>query len=122
MGSGGVFALTNGNYVVDSPQWFGNTGAVTLGNGTTGTTIGAVTATNSLVGGTSGDLVGEIGVTALSNGNYVVSSLYWNDGVEGVVKVGAVTWGDGTKGVAGVVSSTNSLVGSSPMTRWASAG
>jgi hypothetical protein len=114
VGSDGVTALANGNYVVESPQWFGNTGAVTWGNGATGSTVGAVTTANSLVGGISGDFVGEFGVTALSNGNYVVSSPYWNDSLDGVVKVGAVTWGDGTKGVAGAVSSTNSLVGSSP--------
>ena len=35
---------------------------------------GAVSAANSLVGSTAGDQVGSDGVTALSNGNYVVSS------------------------------------------------
>jgi hypothetical protein len=110
----GVTALANGNYVVASPHWFGDTGAVTLGNGATGTTVGAVSAANSLVGSISGDLVGEFGVAALSNGNYVVSSPHWNNSAVGTVAVGAVTWGDGTKGVAGIVSADNSLVGSSP--------
>jgi hypothetical protein len=73
-----------------------------------------VTAANSLVGSISGDLVGEFGVGALSNGNYVVSSPHWNNSAVGVVAVGATTWGDGTKGVAGMVSPDNSLVGSSP--------
>lgn len=101
----GVIALTNGNYVVNSDLWNGNEGAVTWGNGTTGT-VGAVSASNSLVGSTSGDYVGSDGVTALTNGNYVVGSAAWNS------YTGAATWGDGTKGVTGAVSASNSLVGS----------
>ena len=50
---------------------------------------------NSLVGSTANDQVGSSGVTALSNGNYVVSSIYWNNGGH----AGAVTWGSGTAGV-----------------------
>ncbi len=52
-----------------------------------------------------------MGITgdALTNGNYVVSSPYWDNGT--VTDAGAVTWGSGTAGVSGVVSSANSLVG-----------
>jgi len=101
---GNVTALSNGNYVVSSSNWNGGRGAVTWGSGTTGVT-GAVTASNSLVGSTASDRVGA-GVTALSNGNYVVRSANWNG------YTGAVTWGSGTSGVSGVVSSSNSLIGS----------
>ena len=45
-------------------------------------------------------------MTALTNGNYVVASPVWNNGL------GAATWGSGTAGVNGVVSASNSLVGS----------
>ncbi len=105
--SGGVTALTNGNYVVDSPQWFGSTGAVTWGNGMIGTD-GTVSANNSLVGSYSSDNVGGggKGVVALTNGNYVVDSPDWK------IDEGAVTWGNGTTGVIGTVSDANSLVGS----------
>ncbi len=103
--SGGITALTNGNYVVDSSDWNSDIGAVTWGNGTTGT-IGTVSAANSLVGTYSYDDVGSQGVTALSDGNYVVDSPQWGD------QEGAVTWGDGTAGVDGSVSSANSFVGS----------
>jgi hypothetical protein len=48
-------------------------------------------------------------VTALSNGNYVVASVGWDDG--GVVDVGAVTWADGATGRVGVVEAGNSLIG-----------
>ncbi|MGO9915982.1 MAG: invasin domain 3-containing protein [Isosphaeraceae bacterium] len=109
-----VTALTNGNYVVSSPEWNNLEGAVTLGNGTTGT-VGTVSAMNSLVGSTpfggqnpTGDQVGSGGVTALTNGNYVVASPDWSG------QLGAVTWGNGTTGTVGTVSLANSLVGSSP--------
>ena len=106
-------ALSNGNYVVSSHQWDNgaatDAGAVTLGNGTTGTT-GIVSASNSLVGSSTNDLVGQ-SVTALTNGNFVVQSPFWNNGA--ATEAGAVTFGDGTSGVTGVVSASNSLVGSS---------
>ena len=112
-GSLGVTALTNGNYVVASSNWDNgavvNAGAVTWGSGTTGVT-GAVSAANSLVGSTANDNVGGSGVTALSNGNYVVRSPFWDNGA--VVNAGAATWGSGTTGVTGAVSAANSLVGS----------
>jgi hypothetical protein len=116
-----VVALTNGNYVVLSPYWDGssatNAGAATWGNGASGTT-GAVGVSNSLVGSQTNDLVGSgpinenqkyTGAYALINGNYVVHSSYWNNG--GVVDAGAVTWRNGWSGTSGVVSTTNSLVG-----------
>ena len=109
----GVTALTNGNYVVRSSRWdnggIANVGAATWGNGNTGIT-GVVSPTNSLVGSSANDGVGY-GVTALTNGNYVVSSRFWNNG--GIQPVGAVTWGNGNTGITGVVGAANSLVGSS---------
>ena len=104
----GITALSNGNYVVNSYSWSGGTtnglGAATWGSGTSGVS-GVVSSSNSLVGSHSGDRVG-IGTVALSNGNYVVESYYWN------TYIGAATWGSGTTGVSGIVSSSNSLVGS----------
>src|SRR5262249_52006909 len=64
------------------------------------------------VGSNRGDQVGGSGVTALSNGNYVVASPYWNGGITN--GRGAVTWGDGGTGTSGIVSEANSLVGSKP--------
>ena len=113
-----VTALTNGNYVVSSPSWSNGVatraGAVTWGSGTTGIS-GAVTAANSLVGSTASDIVGVLaaggsGVTALTNGNYVVNSNQWHNGA--ATNAGAVTWGNGTGGTVGVVSAANSLIGS----------
>ena len=107
-GIGGVTALTNGNYVVDSPLWnngvFTQTGAVTWCSGTAGC-AGVVTVANSLVGSHSGDQVGSNGVTLLPNGNYVVNSFGWNS------SRGAATWANGATGRSGMVSVANSLVG-----------
>jgi hypothetical protein len=106
----GVTALSNGNYVVASPNWNGNLGAATWGSGTAGVT-GIISASNSLVGSSAGDSVGVYGITPLTNGNYVVASPFWNG------YRGAATWASGTAGVTGAVSEANSLVGSSPYDR-----
>jgi hypothetical protein len=92
LGTSGVTALTNGNYVVVIALWDSGTildvGAVTWGNGTSGI-FGTVSADNSLVGSTASDYVGGTGVTALTNGNYVVASSNWDSGA--IPNVGAVT-------------------------------
>jgi hypothetical protein len=113
IGSHGVTALANGNYVVQSPFWRNGdmiyAGAATWGSGDTGIS-GAVSPDNSLVGGMQYDNIGNQGVTALANGNYVVISPYWDNGAVGAA--GAVTWGSGDTGISGAVSPANSLVGS----------
>ena len=112
VGSGSITPLSNGNYVVATPNWNNGTatqaGAVTFANGTTGTT-GVISASNSLVGTTTNDQIGSSGVTALSNGNYVVASPNWNNGA--TTKAGAATWANGTTGISGAISAVNSLVG-----------
>jgi hypothetical protein len=104
--------LSDGDYVVVSPNWdngaVANTGAVTWCSGTTGCS-GPVTSTNSLAGSTADDRIGTH-VEKLSDGDYVVHSLWWDNGA--VTDVGAVTWGDGTAGITGTISAANSLVGS----------
>jgi hypothetical protein len=121
VGEGGVVALTNGNYVVDSPSWDGspNTygrGAATWGDGHAGV-HGIISISNSLIG-KPGDRVGLVshstgiqfgGVVALANGNYVVSSPSWSLVAAG--GAGAVTWGDGAHGTVGFVDSPNSWTG-----------
>lgn len=112
VGSGGITALLNGNYVVHSPIWddgaTGNVGAATFGSGTTGI-VGQVSVANSLIGGSENDRVSEGGITPLANGNYVVRSRLWDNGA--AADAGAATFGSGTSGISGVVSASNSLVG-----------
>jgi len=118
VGGGGV-SLNSSYYLVESPLWgSGGTsanalGAVTWGNATTGVS-GAVSATNSLVGGSVGDAVGSYGVSALNNGNYIVISPNWGGGGTVGNGLGAVTWVNGSVGIVGTVSAGNSLVGSNP--------
>ncbi len=115
VGSGGIFPLTNGHFVVASPNWdngaLSNAGAATWCSGTSGR-IGSLSTANSLVGSKASDNVGGDGVLALTNGNYVVRSHNWDSG--STVNAGAVTWGSGTAGVSGAITSANSFVGSSP--------
>ena len=113
VGLGPIVALSNGNYVVQSPNWdngsVADAGAVTWGSGLTGVS-GAVGIANSLVGGSANDQIGNTPTVVLSNGNYVIANPIWDSG--SVVDAGAVTWGSGTSGVSGVISSANSLIGS----------
>ncbi len=60
---GKVIELTNGNYVVISPEWdldgtHPDVGAVTWGSGTTGI-AGPISASNSLVGASASAPVGD---------------------------------------------------------------
>jgi hypothetical protein len=126
VGTSGVIALSNGNIVVASrlvhveSGGTANVGAVTLISGTTGKTVTGssfqVLSSNSLQGTTANDLVGSSGVTALSNGNFVVASDGWDIESAGTANVGAITLVSGTTGktVTGdsfQVLSTNSLHG-----------
>jgi len=110
---GRVVALANGNYVVVSSNWsdgpISRVGAVTWSPGVTGR-VGEVSPANSLVGSNAFDNIGDVGVSALDNGNYVVASRDWNHGT--TPNVGAVTWGDGAGATVGPVSAGNSLIGS----------
>ena len=112
IGSNGVWALSNGNYVVVSEFWNNSAvpfaGAVTWCSGASGCT-GPVTSTNSLLGTHRGDRVGISGVWVLSNGNYLAGSPFWDN--EAVIDAGAMTWCSGTSGCTGSITPTNSLVG-----------
>ena len=112
-----VTVLANGNYLVVSPLWNNGAatqaGAITWADGETGV-AGAVSAENSLVGATAGDMLGNgVGYREhpwiLANGNAVVLSPDWDNG--DLVDAGAATWIDGTHGLIGTVSASNSLVG-----------
>ena len=112
IGSSGIWALKNGNYLVMSPTWnhgtFSWAGAITWCSGVTGCT-GEVTPENSLVGGSAGDQVGFSGSFELANGNFVIDTHYWHN-LSGE-QVGALTWCSGKTGCVGVMSPANSLVG-----------
>src|SRR5687768_4089937 len=93
-----ITPLANGNYVIGLPQFTANgvlnAGAATLVNGVSGR-IGVVSPVDSFVGNTINGSVAGCGVTALTNGNYVICTVNWNS------SRGAATWGNGTSGVVG---------------------
>ena len=107
-----IFPLTNGNYVVATSVWDNgptvNAGAVTWGSGITGIN-GPVSIANSLVGSSTSDTLGNGDMLALSNGNYVVISPFWDDALNGFVNTGAITFGNGMTGISGPVSALNSF-------------
>ncbi|TDU80882.1 Calx-beta domain-containing protein [Prosthecobacter fusiformis] len=112
-----IAVLSNGNYVVACPGWDNpsgsilNVGAVTWCNGA-GSTVGLITASNSLIGGSTSDGVGSQ-VMPLTNGNYVVRTVTWDNPSGAKSNAGATTWCNGLGGTVGVVSSSNSIVGTS---------
>ncbi len=94
VGSWGVVGLSNGNYLVSSPEWnfvstagtIDSAGAVTWVNGAdgvllTGAVGGSPSSLNSLIGSTAFDQVGSRPIQALAAGNAVVSSPGWDRGV-----------------------------------------
>lgn len=102
-----------------------NAGAVTFIAGVpvagdVNTLTGALT--NSIVGATAGDAVGNT-ITFLNNDNFIVISPSWDAG-GGLTDAGAVTFGDQTTGFAssGLITSSNSLVGSQSNDRLGSSG
>lgn len=118
VGGDGVTVLTDGDFVVRSSLWDDaentrvDAGAATFCSGATGCS-GEVSAANSLIGGSAGDLVGRGAVAALSNGNYVVGSDFWDLPETAAANAGAATFCNGVTGCSGAVTPANSLVGSS---------
>lgn len=96
LGSQGITALSNSNYVVVSQEDnVGNisaAGSVRLVDGNTGVQIGA-----PIVGDVLGDFIGSSGVTALANSNYVINSEF--DDENGIVDAGSVRLIDGSTGL-----------------------
>lgn len=134
--SGGILALNQGNYVVVSPSWdlrdsngalrAADAGAVSWGDGSTGSSVGEVNGGNSRIGTTAQDAVGSGGVTPLADGNYVIASPFWNlsdsSGRVLAAQTGAVTWASGAASSSGPVAASNSLIGGHANDRAASAG
>ncbi|BCD86223.1 hypothetical protein PSm6_26300 [Pseudomonas solani] len=103
-------ALTNGHYVVTSQHWndvlngLSRVGAVTWANGN-GSTVGAVSAANSMVGDLDDDEVGNGGIIPLAGGNYLIRNARWHDGS------GNVAWRTGGAASTGTFDSSNAMVG-----------
>jgi len=108
LGSAGITALVNGNYAIASPNDEVNgvfqVGSVILFNGETGVQIGS-----SIVGDAPSDRLGSAGITALANGNCVITSPY--DDVGGIIDAGSIKLINGATGVqigSSIVGETDS--------------
>ncbi len=114
VGSDGVIALPNGNYLVRSGTWNdpvagkAEVGALTWGSGSAGIR-GTVSAANSLVGSADIDRVGVQEPSVLSNSDYLAHTPGWDNGA--ILDAGAITWGSGGSGAAGLIGSNNSVLG-----------
>ncbi len=104
-----ILALNSHDFVLASPHWnnngHANAGAVTRISSEAGLQ-GLVSASNSFVGSTSGDSVG-FAIKKLRGGGYVIVSPFWAPN-----HLGAVTYLPPGHVEHGVVSSSNSLIGS----------
>ncbi|MBI5088414.1 MAG: hypothetical protein HZB15_06005 [Actinobacteria bacterium] len=116
VGNGGSVALSDGNYVISTPQWNNGgakplAGAVTWRSGASSAVgVGAaITTANSLYGDGADNRVGWDRVVPLPGGRYVVGSEMWDDGA--VTNVGAARWAAALGAMVGPVTSANSLVG-----------
>ena len=121
VGNSGITVMANGSYIVRSILWDNNkyvdAGAVTWCSSETGC-VAAVSATNSLIGGRAGDHAGGDGIVVLRNGNFLVQSSALDNDQQ--IDAGAVTMCSGEIGCSGVITTTNSLIGSNtPRIGWA---
>ncbi len=123
VGSGGIQQLNTSNYLVLSPNWNQGGGAVSFASGTA-PVVGDVSSTDgrSIVGANTTDAIGSNGIQILNNGNFVVFSPSWSNGL--TTEAGAFTWGDRTTGFVapGFASNANSLVGTTAFDKVGSGG
>ena len=106
LGLSSVIALGNNNFVIasvwDDVNSVVNAGSVMLVSGTTGAQIGTTQA-----GDNTGDLIGQSGVTALGNNNFVIASRF--DNVNSANDAGSVMLINGATGaqigttIAGII-------------------
>lgn len=111
VGRGGVTALANGHFIVASVFWNApgrpGAGAITWARGD-GTTVGPVSAANSLVGGRSHDLIDQ-DWHAFPDGSGLLLLRGFDNGT--AMDAGALLWLRADQPTAGVIGSANALVG-----------
>ncbi len=115
VGGNGITFTTGSHYLVRTPNWSGNTGAITWID-SAAPLVGAITSSNSLVGAAAGDLIGSGGTSNFGTSGSLVFSPQWNG------TRGAVTLFNNVSGTFGIVGAGNSLVGSTVGDRVGSGG
>lgn len=100
---------SGGAYIVQSPMWDGEKGAVTYcANVSSPQCQGEISAANSLVGTEAGERIGE-SMKLLSGGGYVIHDTGWKNGA--MAAAGAVVPCPASAGCTGVITTANSLYG-----------
>lgn len=115
-----VRALENGDYYVVSKEWDDSmpatvdVGAVTWGAGDGSAPDGEVSAANSIIGISTGDMSFGAFVIQLTGGDLVVSTSRWDNPTTTATDAGAMMWtaGDGS-GPFGPMTTANTLHGTS---------
>lgn len=97
------FDILGNKFVIYSPKWNLDAGAVTFGDVTTGLTPGVVSLSTSLIGASSGDRVGDAHILTFGARFGLLKS--------GGGGAGAITPIDTLASMTGTVDSSNSLVG-----------
>ncbi|MFD0895930.1 DUF11 domain-containing protein [Luteolibacter ambystomatis] len=124
LGGGSVLILSTGKYVIASPFWGTNRGAVAVGDPNTGL-VGLAGPANSLVGHTSGNGSTTFGDNVGSGSNFGLGSAVIEVGDGNIVISspnfsgfrGAATFMSGNAPLLGdVISTSNSLVGTTGVT------
>lgn len=104
--------VTGNLWVVDIPAFDGNRSALTFFDSTVAPPVGAVDATNSLLGSTPGDALGNFTIFSVFNpaGNrVVVMSPDWDNGA--MADAGAITTFLASAPAVGTLSAANSFIG-----------
>jgi hypothetical protein len=118
-----VAALGGGAFLLVSPRWDDanriDAGALTRGTIAAPPT-GSISSANSLLGTSTGDLLGAGTPLALAGGASVIAVPRWDHGA--VVDAGAAVYLPGAVAASGPISAANALVGSSTNDRVASGG
>lgn len=112
VGSGGVVALENGNYLIGSPEWdtAQHRGGWTWGDGSSATS-GVIGISNTVIGITADDRLGNGPMLAVSTG--AVLALAPSFDVAGIVDAGAACEYGGTGAISGGPNQTYCVIGSS---------
>lgn len=114
IGSGGLTLLSDGDFVVLSPDWDNGTasdaGALSWGHGVDGI-AGNVGASNSLLGSSEFERVGSTPIVAMPDGSFIAVSPSWNWNSPAVGDIGAATWIDPDDFEGGEIDASNSIIG-----------
>jgi phosphodiesterase/alkaline phosphatase D-like protein len=106
-----ITPVSGSAYLVGSTGWHSHQGALTYcASGSNPNCLGAVSSSNSLVGASTDDYIGQT-VTLVPGQGYIASNASWHNGASQYAGAVALCPVSGSTGCTGVVSTSNSLYG-----------